>query len=154
MTITEYLTDTRPTDEQLTVFERLIGGVFPDDYRRFLKSENGGRPEPESFRFKFRDGREEDSSVHYFYALREGQIGNLEGTSKIFRGRIPPDYLAIATDPFGNKILLRIATRNPGKIYFWDHEKEEDEDMPTLRNMSLIANSFTEFVEGLEAEPL
>lgn len=148
MPITEHLTDSRPTDEQLAAFERLIEGVLPDDYRQFLKSENGGRPEPNSFRFKLRDGREEDGAVHYFYALHEGQIGSLESKFEIFRERIPPDYLAIATDSFGNQILLRIAARNPGKIYFWDHEKEED--VPTLRNMSSIANSFTEFVGSLE----
>lgn len=152
MIITEHLTDLRPTDEQLAAFERLIAGVLPEDYRAFLKSENGGRPEPAGFQFKARDGRKEESSVHYFYALHEGRIGNLEKHFATFRGRIPPDYLAIATDPFGNGILLRIAARNPGKIYFWDHEKEGEEDMPTLKNMSLVANSFTEFVDSLESD--
>jgi hypothetical protein len=151
MTITEHLTDSRPTDEKLAAFERLVAGALPEDYRTFLKNENGGRPAATFFRFKVKDGREEDSNVHYFYALYEGRIGNLEKTFGLLRGRIPPDYLAIATDAFGNMILLKIATANPGKIYFWDHEKEED--VPTLRNMSPIANSFTEFVEGLKMGP-
>ena len=154
MTITERFTDVRPTDERIAEFESVIQGSLPEDYKRFLKEENGGRPSPDIFRFKTKDGNEEDSVLHYFFALYEGRVGSIERSFGFMKGRIPADYLAIATDSFGNMILLRTALRGLGKVYFWDHEKEdEDADMPTLKNMTAIAASFSEFIGLLEEEP-
>ena len=150
MEITQHLTEVRPTDEQLADFERLIQGSLPEDYKLFLKKVNGGRPRPNVFRFKMRDGTDEESVLHYFYALHEERVGSIERTFGYLKGRIPSDYLSIATDSFGNMILLRIAARGLGKIYFWDHEEEQDP--PSLMNMSPIADSFTAFVQGLEPE--
>lgn len=56
-------------------------------------------------------------------------------------------------DPFGNAICLGISGNERGKVYFWDHEMEPDDDwdgrLETAGNVQLIADSFTEFVAGL-----
>jgi len=58
-------------------------------------------------------------------------------------------------DPFGNAICLGIAEKYRGRVYFWDHENEPDEELwdgevDTAGNITLIANSFTDFVAGLQ----
>jgi hypothetical protein len=148
MTITEHLTESRPTDADLVLFQELIQGKLPEDYKAFLKNENGGRAQPGCFRFKTTAGDAEDAVVHYFYALYDGRIGNIQRTFVRFNERIPSGYLPIASDTFGNLLLLGVASRNAGKVYFWDHEEEQE--IPTLKNMSLVADSFSQFVALLE----
>jgi hypothetical protein len=147
MIITEHLCSERPTNADISAFEKLIHGTLPEDYKAFLKNQNGGRPQPRRFRFTTPAGREEDSALHYFFALYEGRVENLKNTLEILKGRIPSDCLPIATDPFGNVILLGIADQNLGRVYFWDHEKEDENS--TTANISPIARSFSEFVEQL-----
>ena len=147
MIITEYICSERPTNADISTFEKLIHGTLPQDYKAFLKNENGGRPKPNLFRFTTRAGREENSTVHYFFGLHEGRVGSLKNDFEIYKGRIPSDCLPIATDPFGNVIMLGITHQNLGRVYFWDHEKETEP--PSEGNISPIAHSFSEFVDKL-----
>lgn len=39
-----------------------------------------------------------------------------------------------------------------GKVYFWDHEFELEEEKPGYHNVGFIADSFNEFVETLREE--
>jgi hypothetical protein len=148
MTITEHICNIRPTDADVATFANLIQGTLPDEYKSFLKNENGGRPKPNRFRFTTKDGNREDSVAHYFFALYEGRVGNLKRSFERYKDRIPSGYLPIGIDPFGNLILLRVTGQNQGKVYFWDHEKEGN--IPTSTNIFLIANSFSEFAEQLD----
>ena len=147
MTITEHISNERPSDSVFAVFEGFIHGVLPDDYKVFLKGENGGRPKPNRFTFISKLGKTEDSTVQYFFALYDGRVGNLKRAFENYKSRIPFGCLPIATDPFGNLIILKIVGQNKGRISFWDHEEESD--IPTAANVSLIANSFSEFIEQL-----
>lgn len=77
----------------------------------------------------------------------------------IYKNRIPNLCLPIATDGMGNLILLSLEKTKFGKIYFWDHENEWDEDdfeedmgfsMPPeakFQNIWLIGNTFNDFIE-------
>lgn len=151
MTIVEQLTDYRPTDERIATFEKAVEGVFLEDYKTFLKQENGGRPEPDCILFKTRSGREEDTVVQYFYALHDERLGSIEKNFGMMKNRIPAGFLPIATDSFGNEILLRVTPQGTGKIYFWDHEEEDDDaEFPTMKNISQIAGSFSELLELLQ----
>jgi hypothetical protein len=149
MIITKRLTNERPTDAEIGAFSNSIGGTLPDDYKSFLKNENGGRPKPKGFSYSTLDGRVEDGAVHYFFALYRERVGSLQKSFARFKKRMPAGYLPIGIDAFGNLIVLKTVPAEPGKIYFWDHEMEDDEKPPTLENMFLIANSFSEFVENL-----
>lgn len=148
MTITEHLTDVRPTDAELAAFEELIQWKLPEDYKSFLKGESGGRPKLNVIRFTVKDGKSQDSTIHYFYGLHDGRIGNLSRYFHRYKERIPVGYLPIATDPFGNLMLLKVTGQTRGRVCFWDHEQEED--IPTLKNVFKIADSFSGFVEKLE----
>jgi hypothetical protein len=64
----------------------------------------------------------------------------------------------IADDPFGNAICLGISGGHRGKVFFWNHENEPDPDdwdgsVETAGNIDLLANSFSEFISGLQQVP-
>lgn len=64
-------------------------------------------------------------------------------------GRLPPDTMPIARDPFGNLVLLGLHGKCCGNVYFWDHEREPD-GQPDRSNVELVADSFDRFLRGLE----
>jgi hypothetical protein len=135
-------------EESLDHLENEIGFCLPREYRTFLGTYNGGYPEPDVFDFS--DGRE-GSSVNQFYGLTiKDNSRNILSVRNTFLNRIPARYLAIACDPGGNQICLAMAGEDEGTIIFWDHELEaEDGEPPSSENMTMIANSFNEFIEKL-----
>jgi hypothetical protein len=118
-------------------FEMSIAARLPDDYRDFLLRYNGGYPRPS----KFRGG---DEVLSHFFGLWQ-KHADLNYELLAHRGFIPEGTIPIASDPFGNSILLEVARPNLGRIWFWDHERSGE----PAKAVSLLANSFTEFVESL-----
>ena len=68
------------------------------------------------------------------------------GFINTYKNRIPVNTTPIAYDNFGNLILIE---NNSGKIYFWDHEVNDDDNC-SLSDLGFIANSFTKFINGLK----
>ncbi|EEE35323.1 conserved hypothetical protein [Rhodobacteraceae bacterium KLH11] len=63
---------------------------------------------------------------------------------------MPSDFLPIASDFGGNKIVIAVSGQYYGRLFFWDHENEVDEGfIAGVENMSLIADSFSVFLSGL-----
>jgi hypothetical protein len=66
--------------------------------------------------------------------------------------RIPSDLIPIAYDAFDNNICIGWTGERKGKVYFWDHEDEIDEN-GCLRYddciVFLVANSLQEFLDSL-----
>jgi hypothetical protein len=149
MIIVEHITDERPTDADIVAFEKLIRGSLPNDYKAFLKAENGGEPEPQLFRSISANQEITESALRYLSALCKGLGGeaNLKSDLECYEDRILPGFVSIGCDDFGNQIVLGVSDDNRGKVYFWDHEEEGDE--PTFANMSFVANSFSEFIKSL-----
>lgn len=108
----------------------------------------GGQPEPGVFRFAQKTGGYTNSRVHWFLSIHDGEYSNLERNVRSLSERIPPDTIPIADDPFGNVIVIGLQGDQRGKVYFWDHE-EEPEDQPDWSNVDLIADSFDHFMAGL-----
>lgn len=143
----------------LEKFEALVGERLPEDYREFLVRCNGGYaagyvqyhgPTPE--------GQSADACVNHIGGFREESYFSLESSRENYQTdeiRIPKDILWIADDPFGNAICLGIIGKHRGRVYFWDHENEPDPDgwdgqVESAGNIDLLANSFKEFVTGLQ----
>lgn len=161
VTIDEFLQAIKRTappapTHKLAQLEVELGVLLPADYRGFLQTCNGGYvggslwykgPTPA--------GDPADAGVHHIGGFREESYFSLEWARECYAGRIPDELLWIMDDPFGNAICLGVPGTHRGKIYFWDHEMEPDPDswdgqVDTARNVSLIADSFTEFVAGLK----
>ncbi len=145
---------TGPLEEaELQDQEQKWGFRLPDGYREFLLKYDGGRPEPFSFRFK---GSENGSTVHSFLGIKQDRYRDLQKKLKDYEGRLPKRFFPIAYDEGGNQICIAIAGDDRGKVYFWDHELEADasqgEDPEIADNIVLIADSFSEFLDGLYDE--
>ncbi|MEK8215206.1 MULTISPECIES: SMI1/KNR4 family protein [unclassified Paenibacillus] len=59
---------------------------------------------------------------------------------------MPEGFISIASDPGGNEICIGISENYFGKIYFWMHDMESDEEM---ENMIFLKNSFNDFFDNL-----
>lgn len=134
------------SNQTIKLFESFLDINLPNSYRSFLQKNNGGSPEPNCFNFY---GEDSGSSIHYFYGINADPDYDIVKDLKIYKDRIPPDCLPIAYDEGGNLICLILKGINREKIYFWDHELEKDDDEPDYSNMTLIANNFDEFINGL-----
>jgi len=149
MGIAKRLSDAGASDEELSQLEASIGSTLPGDYRRFMSELNGGRPEPSGFVFETTDGKS-DSSVRYFLTLDERvEPYTIQEFLDQYSDRLPQKMLPIACDSFGNLVLLDTGAKSAGAVCFWDHEKESM-DEPTWDNISVVAPSFTDFLNALE----
>jgi hypothetical protein len=118
--------DQRPpvSAERLAVAEaRLaaIGTRIPPSYKAFLVQQDGGKPVRNLFSFRQHD-RDQDDFVRLFYGIAESPNGDLVSTAETARDNLPADVLPIATDNFGNLILLDGRDGHDGPVLFWDHE--------------------------------
>ncbi len=159
MTIDEFIAQVKdksppaPVDK-LAQFEADIGHAFPEDYRSFLANCNGGYVGGRYwYRGRNPEGQEVEAGVHHIGGFRSESCFSLPGHWRTYSGRIPGSLIWIHDDPFGNAICLGVVGEHRGRVYFWDHENEPDEDwdgsVESAGNLTLIANSFTEYVAGL-----
>ncbi len=138
----------------IEAMEKFVGLKFPNEYRAHLLQYNGGRCFPNTFKF-IENGHWTESIVDWFLAIYDGKYDNLEKyikTYKINEKRLPVHIIPIAHDPGGNLICISCDTDDKGCIYFWDHENEVDysvNDDSDYSNLYLVANGFTEFIDGL-----
>ena len=139
------------TLEQINNVETRIGFTLPNDYKNFLLNHNGGIPTPNEFKFINTNNESSNSLEDFFHSIfEENGEGNLERKYIYLTNsnRIIGNILPIASDPFGNFVCISLDGEDKGKVYFWDHELEPEE--PSYENLSLIANSFSEFLNNLE----
>ena len=143
-----------PLDENcLRALEQIWYFQLPKDYRNFLLKYNGGWPRKDTFNFY---GKKDDgSSIHAFFGIYKDDNYNLLNKVNDIGDRHTNDSFPIASDDYGNRICITVKGPNRGKVYFWDHEMEanpSENEVPDYSNMTLIANTFTEFLNGLYKE--
>jgi hypothetical protein len=137
------------SDEDLAAFEKEVGYKLPRPYQSFLREYNGGTPQSNVFCVAGKPL----SGVRRFFGLSDDQSHSLRQRLKdpiILSGRIPSDFLPVADDSCGNRILLCLGSDDYGAVYFWDHELE------TLvlqdggeKDLIRVANDWTEFLNLL-----
>jgi hypothetical protein len=137
--------------EEIAQFEARRGVLLPPDYKQFLLNSNGGYPTPNVFEVPEWHGH--GNSVMSFYGIHDGpKVKRLDWACEVYDERIPADLIPIAYDANGNAICIGWKGEREGKIYFWDHEDELDEDglfVQDYRNVYLVANSLQEFLDSL-----
>lgn len=137
---------------RLLEMEQYIGVRLPEPYRRFLRAHNGGKPKPDCFTFKNRQGPYTGSMVDWFLSIHDGENSNFKDyyeTYKVHQKRVPDRMVPIADDPGGNLVCISVSGDDAGAVYFWDHENEADGTEPSMDNMDLIADNFDEFLACL-----
>lgn len=137
------------TIEKIQYFESRMGLKFPSDYFEFLKKNNGGFPQKKVFLINETQG-EDSLSVFFGIDLTNNYI-SINYLYENYEDRFPKGVIPIGEDPGGNYICINLNEESYGKIYFYDHEVENEDENGKLtwNNLYLIADSFTEFLEKL-----
>ncbi|MBK9258449.1 MAG: SMI1/KNR4 family protein [Polyangiaceae bacterium] len=139
------------TREEIQRFEARWKVKLPDDYKLFLLESNGGAPTPRTFHVP--RWEHEGSALDFFYGIHDRENSSLDEACEAYTDRIPADLIPIAADAFGNNVCIGWKGKRRGKIYFWDHEDELDENglcRQDYRNVFLVANRLQEFLDKLE----
>jgi cell wall assembly regulator SMI1 len=121
--------------------EQQLGQSLPDDYRDYLLQQDGGR---------LSDNNEAVSEI---FGLNESfeYYNSMWKHLQMYRDRVPPWLLPVASDEYGNLFAISLRTSDFGSVWFWNHELEADEDEPpTEDNIELKAPSWTAFLESLQ----
>lgn len=128
--------------QDIKQFEQEYEVTLPKQYVDFLLEYNGGFPQKSNFKLPDDDG---ESLVKKFYGIGDMK-SNLGKVFMVLEGEIPEDFISIGNDPGGNEILLGVNGEYQGKVYFWIHDIEPEDEMD---NMFILAGNFTEFFNNL-----
>lgn len=134
------------SDAQLQEVEERIGVKLPEQYRRFLQTQNGGRPSPDHFDFRERPGQ--GSIVDFLYGVGVHRRPLELERRALKTENLPGDLMEIGMDPGGSQICIGISGERLGKVYFWAGATPH-RAYPNLVGALLVADSFDEFLAGL-----
>ena len=141
-------------ENDVGLFEKEIGHELPSFYRDYLIQFNGGKPahpffDVPTWQFKI-------SLIQEFKGLDSNYIGVDLREIHLIKGDIfPSGFIAIGKDPGGNLILISLEGNTRGKIYFWDHELQPQDQLESLDeyvNLHPLADSFEQFILSLKRE--
>ena len=149
---------TSPTVSQAEIahLEQKVEGEFPDDYRSFLLKCNGGYIESNVEYISSFTSKPSEFCISSVGGVRHDEpIFSLDSMLVAYHGRIPSDLFWIMSDPCDNAYCIGLRGENFGQIFFWDHEYEPvksnwDGGIESSGNTTLIADSFSKFIDGLQ----
>ncbi len=123
---------------EMELIEKKYVFHFPSQYKTFVDKYNGGYT-PKT---KFKVGRI-SSDVVGFYGFANSEMKISE---EMINEAIRNDVFPIAEDSFGNKIMIGISKDIAGKIFFYDHEKEN--------KLNLLTDSLEDFIAVCKSEKI
>ncbi|NVM92880.1 hypothetical protein FHT32_006573 [Variovorax sp. SG517] len=136
-----------PPDEDIRSFESAMGKI-PEDYKSFLKSNNGGIPSATLLKTK-----SNERVINALLALKAppGFGDSIESHLNVYEGRIPSNTIPIASAGSGDLILLNIDPSKFGEVLYWDHNFESDDDDASdyFGNTEVVSDSFSAFLDKL-----
>ena len=122
------------------------------DHKRLLLLCNGGQTDKCLSHFK-NNGTIKRCILNWLLSISDDEYDNLERyikTFKINQKRLPDNLIPIANDPGGNLFCISTHGDDEGKIYFWEHEFEvEDDQKPNYSNVFFVANNLENFIDNL-----
>jgi cell wall assembly regulator SMI1 len=119
--------------------EQRIGQRLPDDYRVYLLQQDGGRLQDNNRAVK-----------HIFGIGQVPDYASMWRTLETYSERVPTWLLPVAGDEYGNLFAISLRAADLGSVWFWNHEREADEDEPPSEdNVELKAPSWAAFLGGI-----
>ena len=135
------------TEKQISELEKSLGCKLPNEYRNFLLSVNGGRPNPDCVRVPGVPYIE-NVGVGTLFHLRASKPDMDEITYEVQRTNelLPKGHLPIAGS--SDLFTISLSPKSFGAVYWWNHDTEElDDDGNFLASAAtLLASSFDEFL--------
>ena len=135
---------------QVRKLEKQVGAKLPHDYVQFLKSSNGGYPDPG---FLSIPGHPyiDNVSVSAFFGLHNSvkQRLSIEWAIETYSLVLPKGHLPIARG--GDIYTMCLKKSKFGCIFFWDHECEslEENERYSAKDGMLLSTDFTELLGRL-----
>jgi cell wall assembly regulator SMI1 len=126
----------------ITALEEQLGAKLPADYSAFLRQDNGGRP----LEYEVTIPDWGATVINNFYGVGAPGRSSLEFQSHRTAHRLPEAIIPIGDDPAGNYFCIGLQTPRAGKVFFWDHEQLNEDEMAELVE---VAQSFSEFISGV-----
>lgn len=139
-------------DAMINEFQSKYNIWLPNSYKEFLKQCNGGNPVINCFRTHRLTSR-----FYNVIPLRELKSNSENRTLSLelyyiyftLGNKLPKDFLPIGLDPAKDFICVSIEGGNKGKIFLCDLNWKNDEGTEGFPTISLISNSFEEFIDNL-----
>ena len=137
-------------DSDLSSLEEWIGAPIPPDLRSFYLQSDGGIFTQETIDIS----ETLETTLNQIFSVVSSQFENIRVEYHDLKedNRIPRWCLPIGDDPAGNLFIISLEDETYGAIYYWDHEREqiaENETIAAFENLTLIADSFSEFVKKI-----
>lgn len=148
--------DTTNVPEEIYEFENKYNIKLPQLYKNFLVKYNGGNTPKTSFKI---NGISSDIRAFYGYRNADRDYNFLLLTERDYlESFIQDNYLPIATDSFGNQIVIGIGKDNEGKIFFFDSEISKyqyltdsiNDFFDKINSKKFVVRSIEERMQGLK----
>ena len=122
------------------------------DHKELLLLCNGGQTDKCLSYFQD-NGINKKCILNWILSISNDEYDNLETYIKIFKiyqKRLPDNLIPVGNDSGGNLFCISTYGNDGGKMYFWKHEFEvEDDQEPSYSNLFFIADSLENFIENL-----
>lgn len=129
--------------------ERRLGVTLPEDYKAFLFTHNGGRPNLDAFPIHGMPMNPNGGIQKFYGIIRVMGASHIESSYSRLKGKIPPNLFPIACTDGGSEVCLSLWGDDQGAVYLWDWYDREIP--PTYKNVYLIARSFQEFLDSIHS---
>lgn len=152
-------------ESELTALEDFKGFALPPDYREFVSKFGWSTFSPNVYVKSIEpppaDFTDEDViGIEKFYGGDLDGYGLLSVANSTFCESMPPATIPIASSYGGSQFILGLGDKDLNKVYFWSFEGWPDPDdyldegleVPDdwqYRNLTLVAESFTDFLNRL-----
>ncbi|MEE0930490.1 MAG: SMI1/KNR4 family protein [Acutalibacteraceae bacterium] len=142
--------------KEIYEFENKYNIKLPELYKKFILKYNGGNTPKTSFKI---NGISSDIRVFYgFRNVSKNYNFSLLMGSDYLELFINDNYLPIATDSFGNELVICVDKDNEGKIYFFDRELNKyhhltdsiDVFFNKVNSKKFVVRSIDERMQGLK----
>jgi cell wall assembly regulator SMI1 len=138
------------TEDEIFLFEKKIGMIFPEDYRQFMLLNNGGIPCQDVIDIKEFPGKTTD--VQVFFRIG-GSIESSEllwNISLIKEVYLNKKLIPIAGDSSGAIFCIDISDKNNADVVFYDWGFLQKNQV--YREIYHVANSFYEFIMKMRCD--